>query len=240
MVNSNGEPLSYADVIRVAKEKVNLRELGITNPSTRPAANGSYLIEIAGPDGPNRADTLASRLREAIGDIAVVSRPVVKADLRISGFDVSVINDEIITSITKNGDCLTSDVRVGSFRPMRNGLMMTWVQCPLSAAIKVSKRKKLNLCWSVARVELLSAKPVQCYKCWEFGHVRNSCKSAIDRTGHCFRCSGTDHKSYTCTRDFCCAICSVYGFDTAHRIGSSACSAMARGGTGDNRRPRRQ
>jgi len=239
--NSNGEPLSYADVIRMAKEKVNLRELGITNPSTRPAANGSYLIEIAGPDGPNRADTLASRLREAIGDIAVVSRPVVKADLRISGFDVSVISDEIIASITENGDCLASDVRVGSFRPMRNGLMMTWVQCPLSAAIKVSKRKKLNLGWSVARVELLSAKPVQCFKCWEFGHVRNGCKSAIDRTGHCFRCGGTDHKSYTCTLDFCCAICSVYGYDTAHRIGSSACLAMARGGgTGDNRLPRRQ
>jgi len=234
---ANEKNLTYADIIRIAKEKVNLREFGITKPSTRRAANGSYLIEVAGPDGSNRADTLASRLREVIGEVAVVSRPVVKTDLRISGFDESVISDEIITSITENGDCLASDVRVGSFRPMRNGLMMTWIQCPLSAATRISRRKKLNLGWSVARVELLRAKPIQCFKCWEFGHVRNGCKSAIDRTGHCFRCGGTDHKSYTCDRDLRCAICADHNYDAAHRIGSSACLAMERGANANSNRP---
>jgi len=66
-------------------------------------------------------------LREAIGENAVVSRPIVKADLKISGFDESVIKDEVITMVTETGDCLASDVRVGPFRLMRNGLNMTWV-----------------------------------------------------------------------------------------------------------------
>jgi len=90
----------------------------------RRAANGGVIIEISGPKGAVKADTLASRLREAIDNNAVVSRPVMKADLRISGFDEFVLKDEIITVMTEFGDYLASDVRVSSFRPMRNGLMM--------------------------------------------------------------------------------------------------------------------
>jgi len=71
------------------------------------AANGSVLIEISGPEG---ADSLALRLREVIGDNAIVSRPVMKADIRITGFDESVIKDEIIIVVTKFGNCLASDV----------------------------------------------------------------------------------------------------------------------------------
>jgi len=131
----------------------------------RRVANGGVIIEIAGPEGAVKADTLASRLRDVISDSAVVSRPVVKADLKISGFDESVLKDEIITVMTEFDECLASDVRVGSFHPMRNGLVMTWVQCPLSAALKVSRKNKGNLGWSVARVELMRAWPVQYFKC---------------------------------------------------------------------------
>jgi len=238
-IKANAEGFSYADIIKQARDKVDLKDIGIVNPRMRRAANGGIIIEIAGPDGSSKADTLATRLREVIGDNAVVSRPVVKADLRISGFDDSVIKDEIITSVTERGDCLASDVRVGSFRPMRNGLNMTWVQCPLSAAIKISRLNKLNLGWSVARVELLRAKPIQCFKCWQFGHVRNNCESATDRTGHCFKCGGSNHTSYTCVGDPYCVVCADYGCESAHRLGSSACSAMARGSSGNRGRSQR-
>jgi len=194
-IKINAEGPSYADIIKLTREKVNLKDIGITNPRMRRAANGGIIIEIAGPEGANKADTLASRLRDAIGGSATVSRPVVKADLKISGFDEPVIKDEIITVITEFG-CLANDVRVGSFRAMRSGLNMTWVQCPLFAALKISKKGKINLGWSVARVELMKARPIQCFKCWKFGHVRNNCDSPIDRTGHCFQCSGTNHNSY--------------------------------------------
>jgi len=65
---------------------------------------------------------LTSCLREAIGSSASVSRPVVKADIRIAGFDESVVKDEVIAVLTELGECLVSDVRIGFFRPMRNGL----------------------------------------------------------------------------------------------------------------------
>jgi len=217
---------SYADIIKQARESVNLKELGISNTRMRRAANGGLLIEITGPEGAAKADSLASRLRDVIGSNAVVSRPVVKADLRISGFDESVLKDEVITMVTEFGECLASDVRVGPCRPMRNGLMTTWVQCPLSAALKVSRRGRANLGWSVARVELLRARPVQCFKCWHFGHVRNNCGSSSDRTGHCFRCGGADHTSYNCSKDPHCVVCADLNFNSNHRLGSSYCRAM--------------
>jgi len=103
---------------------VNLKEIGIVNPRMRRATNDGVIIEISGPEGAVKADTLASRLRDAIGNNAVVFHSVVKADLRVSGFDEYIIKDEVITMVTEFGDCLASDVRVGSF-PMRNDLSMT-------------------------------------------------------------------------------------------------------------------
>jgi len=79
----------------------------------------------------------------------------------------------------------------------------------------------------------MKAKPVQCFKCWHFGHVRNSCESSTDRTGHCFRCGGADHKSYSCSANPFCIICSDHGFETAHRLGSNVCTAMNRGSSGN-------
>jgi len=161
-IKANPDGMTYAEIIKQAREKVDLKDLGIVNPRMRRAANGGVLIEIAGPEGASKADALAARLREAIGGSAAVSRPMVKADLRITGFDESVIKDEVITVVTEHGGCLASDIRVGPFRPMNNGLVMTWVQCPLSAALRVSRKGRVNLGWSVARVELMKAKPVQC------------------------------------------------------------------------------
>jgi len=172
----------------------------------RRASNGGILIEISDSEDPMKADALASRLREVIGQNAVIARPIVKADIRVSGFDESVIEDELIAAVTDAGDCLASEIRVSPFRPMRDGLNLAWIKCPLVAAIKLAKMGRLNIGWSVARVEMMQSRPVQCYKCWHFGHVRNKCESAMDRTNHCFKCGNPNHTSYNCLSDPYCVI----------------------------------
>jgi len=147
-ISSDGP--SYAEIIKCAREGVDLKQLGIQNPRMRRAANGGVLIEILGPEGTVKADSLATRLREVIGGDATVSRPIVKADIRISGFDDSVIKDELIAIVTDVGGCLASDVRVGISRQMKNGSNMTWVQCPLAAASKLARKSKLN--WLVGSI----------------------------------------------------------------------------------------
>jgi len=223
-------------VIKQAREGINLKDLGITNPRMRRAANGGILIEIPGSDETTKADALASRLREVIGHNAVVAHPIVMADIRVSGFDESVTKDELVAALSEMGGCSSCDI--SPFRPMCNGLGLTWIRCPLVSAIKLVKKSRLNIGWSVARIEMMRSRPVQCYKCWHFGHVRNQCNSDMDRTNYCFKCGNPNHSSYTCLSDAYCVICADLGHDVAHRIGSSACASMARAANSKfNRRP---
>jgi len=82
--------MSYAEIMKQAREKINLSELGITNPRMRRAVNSGVLIEISGPDGATKADMLATRLKDTIGNSAAVSRSIVKADIRIVGLSCMI------------------------------------------------------------------------------------------------------------------------------------------------------
>jgi len=77
------------------------------------------------------------------------------ADIRVSGFDESVTKDELIAVLTEVDGCSSSDIRVSPFRPMRNGLGLAWIRCPLVSAIKLVKKNRLNIGWSVARIEMM-------------------------------------------------------------------------------------
>jgi len=64
-IRTNPDGPFYAEIIKQARERVNFKELGITNPRMRRAANGGILIEILGSEETAKADALASRLRES-------------------------------------------------------------------------------------------------------------------------------------------------------------------------------
>jgi len=59
-IKASAEGLTYAEIIKQAREKVNLKDLGIINPRMRRTANGGVIIEILGPKGASKADILAS------------------------------------------------------------------------------------------------------------------------------------------------------------------------------------
>jgi len=60
VIKTNSDGLSYADVIKRARREV---DLGIANLRLR-RANGGILVEIPGPEGIIKADSLASCLRK--------------------------------------------------------------------------------------------------------------------------------------------------------------------------------
>lgn len=229
-ISGTGEEFSYADVLRKAREKIDLKALKIDNSRIRPSANGGILIEIPGKEGNSKADALIEKLRETFdSEIASkkvhFSRPMLKGDIRVTGIDVSIWEEDIRDSILDYGECAADNIRVSKIQRMRNGIGVAWVQCPLATAIKICASGGLRVGWTTARVELLKARPVQCFRCWKFGHVRGMCSDPNDRSHACYRCGKEGHSARICDAVPCCVLCIEQGRDGNHRMGSDLCGA---------------
>lgn len=224
-IRAKNESVSYAEVLKKARQEVSLGELGIEVTRIKRGINGSLLIEIPGQKGSKKAKILADKLQDKLGESEVtITRPMATAEMRIVGLDESVTKDEVRDTIAYYGECNADEVITGEIRWMYNGLGMIWLKCPLSAANKAAKEGKIRIGWTVGRVEILAKRPLQCYRCWEFGHVRFSCKANIDRQGSCYNCGMRGHAARMCTSEFPkCNVCEEKGFSSDHRIGSRAC-----------------
>lgn len=193
VITEQMENFSYAAALKNARESISLKDLEIEWTKIRKAANGSLLIEVIGPDGADKAMKLKNKLQGVLQDQARVTKPIVKSELRLVDLHDATSSDEVIRVIAKNGGCIKEDVKVGAIRPLNNGLFTVWVQCPLDAAVKIAKNRRISIGWTQARVDLLSLRPTQCFRCWKFGHLKHACSSTDDFSNLCFRCGGDDH-----------------------------------------------
>lgn len=186
----------------------------------RKCVNGGLIIEILGPDNAAKADTLSQRHKDILKDEARVSRPTTMGELQFWNIDDTVDLAEISNVVLVAGDCSLADIKVGVIRKMFSGLNSVWVKCPLAVGIKVATTGKVRMGWTWARVRLLEPHPVQCFKCWRFGHIRNTCRYPEDRTENCFRCGSREHIVRDCRASPQCAICAQSGRKADHRLGS--------------------
>lgn len=196
ITNKAGGP-SYAEILAKARERVSLNELGIQTTTIRRAMNGAIVIEVPGPEGKQLAGSLKDRLVEAIGDEANVNNPVATDELRIRGIDPSTTIEDIYRELEVRSGCMRSDFKVALIRSMRDGMGVTWITCPLQVAVKMAEIGVVALGWTRVKLELLRKHPVQCFRCWYFGHVRSNCRVGIDRIGACFKCGQSDTRSET-------------------------------------------
>ncbi|EFN72801.1 hypothetical protein EAG_08542, partial [Camponotus floridanus] len=82
----------------------------------------------------------------------------------------------------------------------------------------------VKLGWTRVKIDLLKKRPIQCFRCWHFGHVRGNCRSDRDRTGACFRCGVLGHTAGTCNVGLPkCVVCEDLGKESRHRLGSPRC-----------------
>ncbi|XP_029177649.1 uncharacterized protein LOC114945560 [Nylanderia fulva] len=216
---------SYAAALKKLREVISLSDLNIDKSSIRHSASGGIVIEVPGKDKAEKTEALREKVSIVLGESATVTRPVVKGEMRLIGLDDSVVPDEVADVIATAGDCKAEEVKVGTIRPMTNGLFTVWAQCPLAAAIKATQKGKIRIGWTVARIDLLKARPTQCYKCWGHGHLRNKCTATVDRSQTCFRCGGENHPALKCQNPIRCILCVEQGKDPNHRVGSNQCKA---------------
>ncbi|XP_018373630.1 PREDICTED: cellular nucleic acid-binding protein homolog [Trachymyrmex cornetzi] len=90
----------------------------------------------------------------------------------------------------------------------------------------VTKNRRIRIGWTMARVDLLPARPTQCYRCLENGHVRSQCRNEHDRGAACYRCGQGGHIAKDCLEQVHCVICSERNLRADHRMGGPACKPL--------------
>ena len=218
--------VSYKLVMTEAKAKIKLEGLGIVGGlKCRLAATGAYLLEVP-EDAGEKADALAAALKEVLSETDVrIARPVKCADLRLTGLDDSVSQEEVAEAVAAAGGCAVGAVKVGAISrtPPGMGMGRALVSCPVAAAKKVAEGGRLKIGWVISSVALLEARPLRCFRCLQNGHVASGCTSEVDRSGFCFRCGQPGHKVRDCTGSPHCTLCAALGKSTNHRVGSASC-----------------
>jgi hypothetical protein len=217
---------SYAEVISKARERIPLKELGVTKVEMRRGVTGSVIIRLPGDRDREKATMLASRLANVLDPMAVrVAAPVKKAEIKVEGIDISMGKEELRQAVSIEAKCREEDVTVGDINVMRGGLGTAWVKCPVAGARRLATMGKLAVGWSYASVTAVPKRPLQCFRCLEIGHVRATCPSAMDRSSLCHRCGKEGHMARTCTAVRPnCPLCEALGAPAEHRMGGRACA----------------
>lgn len=231
-----GSQASYAQVMQAAKAKIRLSDLGIAEVKQKRAINGGLLLQVAGEECAGKADALAAKLHEAVADLGVkVARPTKHGEARVMDLDESVTQQDVASAIANACGCAAGDVKVGEIRRSLSTLGTVWVRCPLTAIRKLAEAKRVLVGWVSARVDVLPARALQCYRCLEKGHSRHQCTSPTDRSALCYACGEPGHTANQCVAQTKkCALCAERGLPADHRLGAKCPpqKRKARGGVG--------
>lgn len=100
----------------------------------------------------------------------------------------STTSGEIIEAIVKDSKCNFTEIKVSGIRVNGNGMATAWVKCPIATANKITERGEIKVGWVKVKTVMLKARSLQCYKCLQFGHVRQYCKEKEDNRDRCYRC----------------------------------------------------
>jgi len=202
-------PGQYAETMRLAREKVNLRGLGIEELRPRRARTGALLLEIPGANRAGKADALARELQGVLHDRdgVVVSRPIKTEEIRLKDVEDSISAVEVAEAVALIGECQTTEVRVGPIRRRTNELGTFWVRYPLLAANRLLRKSHIQLGWTRTRIEVHPERPTACFKCLQVGHVRAVCPSDTDCGSLCYRCGTMGHLAKDFTATPRCPLC---------------------------------
>lgn len=74
------------------------------------------------------------------------------------------------------GACNPTDVQAGTIRKDSSRSQVSlWLRFPLVAAKKAVEDGSIQIGWTKAKLEILEARLLRCFKCLAKGHVRETC-----------------------------------------------------------------
>lgn len=180
------------------------------------------------PGSEEKANILADGLKSSLADLVRVTRPIRMATFRLSGLDPATDGGNICAAVASRGGCRKDDITVGDIRRLPGGRRVAWVKCPVDVAEKLTPEGRFPIGWSSVVADSCRIRRLQCYKCWDFGHTRESCGASVDRSRSCFRCGQDGHVIKDCANTACCVLCKSDGLGPVHRLGSASCRASTK------------
>lgn len=119
--------------------------------------------------------------------------------------------EDVVEVVAKYGTCDVSAIRAGGIRRNRQGEGDIWVRCPWNSANELGKIRKIKIGCVGARVDLMEPPPLQCFRCWEYGHMKAQCRNSRYRANSCYRCGREGHRAAQCSESPSCILCKEKG-----------------------------
>lgn len=222
------------EILREARRKIHLQDLGINDVMRcSKAITGATVFEIEGDERKQKAAKLEKKLRETfIGREEIkIYVPTKMAEIKIVGLEESTTKSKIVEAIIGLSGCSFTEIKVNGIKANRNGMATAWVKCPVTVANKITEEEGIKIGWVKARTMLLRARPLQCYRCMRFGHVKQYCREKEGNSDRCYRCGTAGHKAAKCNAKMPkCFACEEKGRRSDHRMGGPLCGeAKAKG-----------
>ncbi|XP_015118908.1 uncharacterized protein LOC107042385 [Diachasma alloeum] len=219
---------SYSDILKRMKQDATARESHQCVEKIRNTATEDMLI-ILSKEHSDKAPGLQNAITDLFGHDAQVLSKTPEEDVKIKNLEETATKKEILEALQKAAgeSCGISLNAIKSLRKAYGRTQTAWVRLPVPTTKKiVGESGKIKIEWvncHVRRVE----RPLKCFKCWDFGHLANKCKSLVDRSKNCIKCGEDGHLVAKCEKDAKCVLCVAKGRidNSAHIAGSGRCPA---------------
>lgn len=86
-------------------------------------------------------------MRKVVGEEARVGRPSRKAEIRISGLDEDTTVEDVVTAVTKYGECDNADVKARVIKRSRLEEGDIWIRCSWTCASELNKKRRIRIGW---------------------------------------------------------------------------------------------
>lgn len=169
-------------------------------------------------------------LQKAITDVFQKEAEVIcrgpQESIEIRDIDDDTTKENIPTALkTETGDTCEIPLEAIKIRKTYRGTQTATVTLPAAAAQQLLEGNgKIRIGWVNCRMTA-TKRPIQCFKCWHFGHFGSQSKSKIDRSKHYIRCGREGHKIAECKNLAKCVLCAddQSAQDAAHHAGTYRC-----------------
>ena len=219
------EKEKYAEILHRIKQDVPDEQVRTTVERIHKTNTGDMLITLS-----RKSADKGEALKKTIADILKEEAKVIckgpQETIEIRDVDDDTTKADIQSALQKEaGEACDIPLETIKIRKAYRGTQTATVTLSAITAQKLLEGNgKVRIGWVNCRIRA-TKKPIQCYKCWHFGHHGVQCKSKVDRTKLCIRCGQEGHKIADCKNSAKCALCAENrsAENAAHHAGTCRC-----------------